>query len=65
MTEIKEEIDELKQKNSEAAAKNQKVSHRKRVEEALRFFKEETLRLSKVYKKNEAELGKASHSIKE
>jgi len=58
MTEIKEEIDELKQKNSESAAKNLKIAHRKRIEEALRFFKEETIRLSKLYKKNEAELEK-------
>ncbi len=64
MMDIYKEISELQQKSSESAAQNLKVSHRFRVEEALRFFKEETLKLSKIYKQNEAEIGSPTARIR-
>ena len=54
---IYKEIGDLQQKSSDVAAKNLKITHKQNVEEALKFFKEETLRLSKIYKQNEAEIG--------
>jgi len=58
MMNIYKEIGDLQQKSSDVAAKNLKESHRYKVEEALRFFKGETLRLSKIYKENETEIEK-------
>ena len=57
MLNIYKEIGEMQQKSSDLAAKTLKESHRYKVEEALKFFKTETLRLSKIYKENEAEIG--------
>jgi hypothetical protein len=60
MLNVYKEIGELQQKTSDTAARTLKETHRYKVEEALRFFKEETLRLSKIYKEKEAEIGSFS-----